>query len=164
MNRNFGKLIDGRIEYAPSTLCKRGEYNMMPSALDYYTFGWLPVVDEKPTTPPREGYHWSPAGWIQDIGTIRRKYVEVENPPAPPRKFSKLKLYGALTEAGLWDALESWLKTQTVEGVNAYTAFSLAQDLSDAHPLFSQYYAAAKSVLGVTDEQAEAILAASEED
>ena len=164
MNKNFGKLNDGRIEYAPSTLCIRGRYIMTPTAEDYIFCKWSPVVDTPPTTPAPEGYHWAATGWEVVYDTIKRVYTAVVNPPPMPRKFSKLKLYAALTTAGLWDGLENWLKTQTVEGVNAYTAFSLAQDLSDGHPLFAQYYAAAKSVLGVTDEQAEAILAASLED
>ena len=162
-NYSYGKLNDGRITYAPAVITDGSIYIVSPTPVDYITRGWKKVVDPKPTDAP-QGFHWVPTRWVEESEQIVRLYTLVDDPPAPPRKFSKLKLYAALTSAGLWDALESWLKTQTVEGVNAYTAFSLAQDLSDAHPLFSQYYAAAKSVLGVTDEQAEAILAASEED
>lgn len=91
----------------------------------------------------------------------RQKWRYEDAPPPPPRIFSKLKLYAALTQAGLWDALVAWLQSQTYEGINAYTAFTLAQDLTDDHPLFSQWLAAAKTALSVSDEQAEAILAAS---
>ena len=50
-----------------------------------------------------------------------------------------------------------------MEGLDAYTAFLLAQDISDDHPLFAPLYAAAKATLGVDDATAEAILAAAEE-
>ncbi len=90
--------------------------------------------------------------------------VKVATSGPKPRRFSKLKLYAALTAAGLWDGLETWLKAQTFEGVNAYTAFMLAQVVSDGHPMFRQWYAAVKTALGVSDGDAEAILAAAVEE
>lgn len=93
----------------------------------------------------------------------RQKWRYEDAPPPPPRTFSKLKLYAALAQAGLWDALVAWLNTQTFEGINAYTAFMLAQDLVEDHPMFEQWLAAAKTALDVTDEQVEAILAAAAE-
>lgn len=137
------------------------ETKLHPTAADYAQMEYVPVVTAYPAEPASEGKHWEASGWEADSAFVRRTYAEVDNPPPPPRLFSKLKLYAALTQAGLWDALEAWLKAQFVEGVNAYTAFSLAQELSEAHPLFASWYAQAKQVLGVTDEQAEAILAAS---
>lgn len=85
-------------------------------------------------------------------------------PTPPPRRFSKLKLYAALAQANLWDPLGAWLNTQTFEGINAYTAFMLAQDLVEDHPMFAQWLAAAKTALSITDEQAETILAAAAEE
>lgn len=75
--------------------------------------------------------------------------------------FSKLKLYGALTQAGLWDSFEAWLKQQTINGMSAYTAFSLAQDLNDANPLFLSVVDQAKTDLQVPDEVVQQILDAS---
>lgn len=86
--------------------------------------------------------------------------VKVATSERKPRRFSKLKLYAALAHAGLWDGLETWLKAQTFEGINAFTAFSLAQVISDGHPMFQQWFAAVKQALSVSDEAAEAILAA----
>lgn len=74
------------------------------------------------------------------------------------RTFSKLKLYVALAHAQLWDSFEAWLKTQTIGGVNAYTAFTLAQDLNDANELFNAVVESAKVALGVSDEVVQAIL------
>lgn len=76
------------------------------------------------------------------------------------RKFSKLALFVALSKMGVWESVETWLKDQTVEGVNAYTAFMLAQELDESNPFFSTAFAAAKSLLGVTEAQAEELLSA----
>ena len=87
---------------------------------------------------------------------------EYEEPvQGPLRTFSKLKLYVALSRAQLWDQFESWLKTQTIRGVNAYTAFTLAQDLNDQNELFNQVVESAKIALGVSDEDVQEILEAS---
>ena len=97
----------------------------------------------------------------EDKNAIVADY-EFEDAPAPIRTFSKLKLYGALVQAGLWDDLVSWLQNEEVDGINAYIAFSLAQDLNDAHPLFNEWFARIKRDLSIDDAVAEAILAASE--
>ena len=80
-----------------------------------------------------------------------------------PTRYSRLKLYAAIARMGKWDELETWLKSQTIDGVNAYTAFLIANELRTDHPLFMQYFTAAKQVLGVDDTTADAILAQCEE-
>lgn len=160
MSTRYGKLNNGRLVYAPRTLRDGDRYIVAPTHAEYVVLGWLPVVDTPPSEPAPEGYHWAPTGWKEEMLKIVRTYTAIENPPAPPRKFSKLKLYAILEGMGLWGALETWLKTQTVEGVNAFTAFSLAQDLSEDYPGWDQYLAAAKAALGVTDDKVELILEA----
>lgn len=127
-----------------------------------------PLADPMPPAPePPEGKIAVPDGYepvdTPDGKEWRQAWRYEDAPPPPPRTFSKLKLYAALAQMGLWDPLVAWLNTQTFEGVNAYTAFMLAQDLVEDHPMFEQWLAAAKVALGVTDEQAEAILAAAAE-
>ena len=80
-----------------------------------------------------------------------------------PTRYSRLKLYAALAQMGKWDALKAWLETQEVNGLNAYMAFMLANDLRTDHPLFLQYFAAAKQALGIDDATADIILAQAEE-
>ena len=80
-----------------------------------------------------------------------------------PTRYSRLKLYAALAQIGKWDELEAWLKSQTVNGVNAYATFMLANDLRTDHPLFMQYFSAAKKALQIDDVTADAILAAAQE-
>ena len=49
----------------------------------------------------------------------------------------------------------------SINGVNAYTAFSLAQDLNDSNELFNEVVESAKTALGISDEVVEIILQAS---
>ena len=78
------------------------------------------------------------------------------------KKYSRLKVYVACVQLGLWEKLEVWLKTQNVNGVNAYTAFMLANELTADNELFIPMMQAAKTALGVDDATIKAVLAASE--
>lgn len=149
-----------RLNRAPDPATIDGRMIVHPSAEMCATIHAYPRGESVTPTPPEgkiavpDGYELSSEGWAQ-------KWRYVDAPAPAPRTFSKLKLYAALTNAGLWDALKTWLESQTVQGVNAWIAFSLAQDISEDYPLFEPWLAAAKSTLSITDEEAEAILAAS---
>ena len=78
------------------------------------------------------------------------------------KKYSRLKVYVVCVQMGLWEKLEAWLKTQNVNGVNAYTAFMLANELTADNELFIPMMQAAKTALGVDDATIKAVLAASE--
>lgn len=158
-NYRYGKLTDERVTYAPKTLRYGNRCILTPKDADYRARDYKPIVDIPPSEPAPDGYYWAATSWTEDADSITRVYTAQKN---PPRRFSKLKLYAALNEAGLWDALDAWLKTLTVGGVSASTAFALAQELSEDYPNWGDYLAAAKSALGVTDEQVAAILSAAE--
>lgn len=117
--------------------------------------GWHEVAKgEKP--PPEEGriLVWT---YALDGDVMRKTYARIP----PPRTFSKHYLYLAMAPLGLWDPLMNWLRLQTLpNGINGYIAFDTANELTDAHPLFAQWFAAAKTALGVDDATAEQILAA----
>lgn len=149
-----------RLTRAPDPATINGAMVIHPTAAMYATLDAYPLGSTTPPTPP-EGKVAVPDGYELVDSAWQQAWKFEDAPPPPPRTFSKLKLYAALTQAGLWDALVAWLQSQTYEGINAYTAFTLAQDLTDDHPLFSQWLAAAKTALSVSDETAEAILAAS---
>ena len=117
-------------------------------------------VNEEPVVPPGK---WLAFQFVEKPDCIEKSYFLVDAGQSAfekPRTFSKLKLYAALSNANLWDALKTWLESQTYEGMNAWTAFSLAQDLSKDHPMFAKWFEAAKEALGVDDSTADAILAA----
>lgn len=166
-NYSFGKLNEGIITYAPAVIHDGDIYNVAPSAADYAAYGYKPVVDTPPTTPAEEGYHWEARAWTEEDGKIVRLYVQVENPPPMPRTFSILRLETAIFQMGLTTAFDAFLDSQTVTNEHGQTVplrrfYDRANDLREDHPLFAQYFAAAKTALGITDEQAEAILEAAE--
>ena len=162
MNRDFGKLVGGRVECAPRVLEVGGRVLVSPRAADYRAAGWLPVV--RTTPDPPEGHHVADMEYAAGAdGSIVAVYgYEADKPAA--KRYSKLKLYAALSAEGLWKPLMDWLGTQTVGGLDARTAFDLAQELDDTHPLFAPMLTAAKGALGVSDGKAAAILTASEAD
>ena len=155
VNRNFCKPTNNgaSYEYAPVVLPPNPHE---PTEADYNAAGWYRYGIEPPCPPP--GKAVAATSYVIADGKCVAIYTYADAPSAP-RTFSKLKLYAALAQAGLWDTLKTWLESQTYEGMNAWTAFSLAQDLSEGNAMFGAWFAAAKTALGVTDEQAEEILA-----
>lgn len=144
-----------RLTIAPRTLTIGGHVIANPTADQYAEIGAYPVAATAPEIV--KGKVAIIDGYTRDGDAWRPIYAYVD---APPRTFSKLKLYAALASANLWDPLMAWLAEQTYNGMNAKVAFELAQDLTEDHPLFAQWLAAVKAALNVGDEQAEAILAA----
>lgn len=158
-NRNYAKREEGQITFAPAAFVDaNGVYHPSPTAADYLAAGWKRYTDAAPSDPAPDGYHYERDGWDETDDTIAVRWRTVTNPPPPPRTFSKLKLYAALSAANLWDVLKAWLEAQTYEGMNAWTAFSLAQELTEDHPMFAAWFSAAKTALGVDDATAEELL------
>lgn len=74
-----GKVIDGKIKYAPSVLWQGDTCVCCPTANDYEAAGWREVVDEMPEA--REGYYFAAVGWRDgEDGKIHRVYEEREVP------------------------------------------------------------------------------------
>ena len=161
VNKRYCRPTNGgrSLEYAPVILPPSPHE---PKEADYLAHGWYRNETNNPPTPPEGKMVESKLYAIAKDGVRVVSVYEYADIPPRIRTFSKLRLYAALAQAGMWDALKAWLEGQTIDGVNAYTAFSLAQELTDAHPLFAQWYAAAKVALDVDDETAEAILSAAE--
>lgn len=126
MNRNYGKLNLGGIEYGPDTLTINGRKVYNPQAVHYRIAGYLPVVTEMPETPPAEGWHYEPRGWEVAEGKVRRVYAEVQDPPAPPRRWSRLSLKTALAQAEMLDAAKAYLQAQEI--ATGYTAWEALTD------------------------------------
>lgn len=164
INRKYGKVTDGAITYAPYTLTgEDGRVTISPTAEMYAVAGYLPVETVAPTPP--DGMTVSGRKWATDGVRCFEEYTYSPVAEEPRvRRYSKIKLYAALTSAGLWDRLMAFLDGVTVEGLNARVAFDLANELNDAHPMFASMLAQAQSALGVSDEQVAAILAEAEVD
>ena len=132
MNRNFGKLNGGAIEYAPDTLTIEGRKVYNPKAVHYRIAGYLPVDTAAPSEPAPEGYHYEPRGWeiFDDDRSpvprcIRRVWEVVANPPPPPRRWSRLSIKTALATAGMLDAARQFLSaTEIATGYTAWEALT----------------------------------------
>lgn len=82
----------------------------------------------------------------------------------PPRVFSKLKLELALLRLGKLAALDAFLDgTELVgSGFKLRRFYDLANELREDDANFAPYLVAAKTALGVTKDEADAILAEAE--
>lgn len=186
MNTKYGRLSNGRIEYAPSSLDTADGVKMNPSEASYLAAVWKKVVDVKPTVEP--GNRVEVSGWNESADTLNCVYKVVagETPSGGARVFSKLKLVAALKEADKWVLVKTWiegiprraqrgeLRSNFARGVRGalarpYETSALSQSLvsvgfplrlcrrpSKGFAFFGGY--AIKCYARMTDEQAEAIL------
>ena len=161
----YGTLIDNRLQLAPNWMILNGAMVTNPKAEHFAALNeerskqgllpYLPVVDERPSTD--EAHYTVATGWTRDGETWRRVYEVRELPPPPPRTFSKYRLVSALMLAEVWPQVKEWIESVP----DAYDLYLAAEDISEDEPLLAQGIAAVKQLLGWTDEQVEAVLAAS---
>ena len=152
MNTNYGKLVNGAIVYAPSSLNTPSGVIMNPKRLSYLQAGWKFLDLQPPVDLPPEGKEYRISGYTETATDIRPifKLVPVVS---PPRTFSKLKLVIALTHRGKWAALRDWLN-ETGYG----DLFDAAQDFREDHPDFIAALSAAQERFGITRDEIAALL------
>ena len=133
INRNFGKLIDGELTYAPRSLTIDGREIWNPRAETYARDGYLPIDTSAPTDPAPDGYHYEPRGWeiFDDDRSpvprcIRRVWELVANPPPPPRRWTRLSIKTALAQAQMLDAARQFLSASEI--ATGYTAWEALTD------------------------------------
>ena len=155
MNQNYGKLVNGAIVYAPSSLNTPGGMILNPKRLSYLQAGWKFLDLQPPADPPPEGKEYTITGYTETDTDIRAnfKLVTIDR---PPRTFSKLRLINALMTRNLWLGVRDWLDTS-----GYYDIFVAAQDFREDHPQFAAGLNAAKSRFSITDDEIAAILAES---
>lgn len=169
---NYGTVIDNQLHPAPRAFMLHGAMVTNPKAEHFAALnaerekqGLPPYLEVVDTPPQTDAAHYAVAtGWelhepydIEDERCWKRVYEVRELPPPPPRTFDKYRLVDALMNAGVWGHVEAWLK----ETPNAWTRALMAPDISEDEPLLAQGIAAVKELLSWTDEQVEAVLAAS---
>ena len=163
INRNFGKLIDGELTYAPRSLVIDGREIWNPRAETYARAGYLPVVEASPSVPPREGYHWAPDGWEEREGAIRHVWREEANPPPPPRRWTRLDILTALGESDMFDAAFAYLNRIEVKPhITAWLGLNTANYIEEGYPNAEKWNAlldGAAVALGKTREEIDAFLA-----
>ena len=165
-HKDFGKLVGGNIVSAPTSLRMTdsdgkkylyGESSL--TAADYLAAGWKRVIDAPPAPSATNRYVYA-TGWAEADAEITRQYAEADI-PAPikvPRKFSKLKIYGAIAQLGAWDKVQTWLESKEINGVNGWKAFTLAQEVNESNELFSSLADEARQLLELTEADFDALL------
>ena len=154
MNRNYGKLVGGEVEYAPAKITKDdGTVVSNPSAETYLAAGWKRIVDEPPKA--EDGCTVEVSGWEETADSIVRIYKQVpdETPPEKPRVFSKLKLVAALKAADKWVLVKTWIEER-----GWWDYYLAAQNFREDNEMFSNAVAAIKEYARMSDEDVEAIL------
>ena len=122
-----------------------------PTAADYAQMGWLPVVDKAPT--PEPGYYVHKTGLADEVdGRIVMRYEQLPI-PVVHRTFSKLKIVGALTQAGLWTQVKSY-----IEQAGLYDLYLAAQNFREDNEYFKEGLSTLQAQLGLSDEKVEEIL------
>lgn len=121
--------------------------------------GWY-KLDTTPAPDTQDGYHAEPRYAYDSDETptrIVQSWEVVQDPPPPPRVFSKLRLVAALMDAGYWTQVKAFIEAQGL--MDLYLA---AQTFREDDPHFAPALAALKSQLAVTDEDVEKILSAAQ--
>ena len=166
MNKTYARLSEGGgIDYAPSVVKIEGRMILNPSAATYKAAGWLPVADAAPVDPP-SGSHYEPRGWkvSADGERIEREYILVPDPPAPPRRWSRLSIKTVLAKAGSLDAAKSYLSAAEIAaGYTAWEALTDCDYVEEGYPDAEAWDAlldGAAVALGKTRAEIDAFLAA----
>ena len=161
-NRKFGRLDGQVLTYAPTALVIDGRMILNPRAETYARVGYLPVVDAAPSVPPREGYHYTPDGWEERDGAIRRVWREEANPPPPPRRWTRLSIKTALAQAGMLDVAKAFLSaTEIATGYTAWEALTDCDYIEEGYPNAAAWSAlldGAADALGKTRAEIDAFL------
>ena len=156
MRRDRGRLNGGAITYAPDTLRDGDSYIIAPRDADYERLRWLPIVDEPPTTPPREGFHWERTRPVEDGGEIHWRYAEVADPPPPPRMFRRSWLAQWIRGTGKWGAFAAFLAAPAA--ADLAFLWEYCTEFDEDAPQWPAALAAIKAALALTDAEAEAML------
>ena len=126
-----------------------------PTAEQYATLrDAYPKGDDAPMPEPQEGKVVEYGGYaLGDDKKWHKQWTLVDEPPKPPRTFSKLRIVAALTSAGVWAQVKSY-----IEQAGLYDLYLAAQDFREDNEYFTKGRAALQTALGWTNEQVEAVL------
>jgi hypothetical protein len=165
MNRNFAKpREDMTPEFAPDVLEINGRKVYNPKAVHCKIAGYLPLSPDWPVDPP-EGKHYERTDKIERNGDDGYKWVYrlVDNPPPPPRRWTRLSIKTALAQAGMLDAVRQFLSASEI--ATGYTAWEALTDCDYIEEGFggaeswNALLDGAAQALGKTREEIDAFLA-----
>ena len=128
------------------------------------TQGWY-RLETTPAPDTQDGYHAEPRYAYDSEETptrIVQSWEVVQDAPPPPRTISKFKLKLAIASKGFLAQFEQLLASvEVLPGYSGAAAFADAVTLDEDNPKFVSAVEIVKTEFGMTDEQIEAILAAS---
>ncbi len=165
MNRNFVRpREDMTPEFAPDVLEINGRKVYNPKVVHCKIAGYLPLSPDWPVDPP-EGKHYERTDKIEPNGDDGYKwvYVLVDNPPPPPRRWSRLSIKTALAQAQMLDAARQFLSsTEIATGYTAWEALTDCDYIEEGYGGAEAWNAlldGAAQALGKTREEIDAFLA-----
>ena len=136
---------------------------VFPTDADKALMGYLPLEDSVMPTPP-EGKHYDRTDKIERDGDgYKWVYTLVDNPPPPPRRWTRLSIKTALATAGMLDAARAFLSASEI--ATGYTAWEALTDCDYIEEGFggaeawSALLDGAAVALGKTREEIDAFLA-----
>ena len=121
--------------------------------------GWYRLV-ETPMPTARDGYHYEFRFAYDDESAptaILKNWIEVQNPPDPPRSLSKVKLMRALKERQLWAAVKAFIQANE----NLADEWELSTTLDEDHDLVKNAVGALRTQLEIPEQTIKEILAES---
>ena len=164
MNRSFAKpREDMTPEFAPDVLIINGRKVYNPKTVHCKIAGYLPLSSDYPVDAP-EGKHYERTDKIERDGDgYKWVYVLVDNPPPPPRRWTRLSIKTALAKAGMLDAAKAFLSsTEIATGYTAWEALTDCDYIEEGYPTADAWNAlldGAAQALGKTREEIDAFLA-----
>lgn len=165
VNRNYCK-PDAEMSpiFAPAAFRYNGKDYWHPMAEDFALIGYLPLRDVYPSDPAPEGKHYERTGKIERDGDgYKWVYVLVDNPPPPPRRWTRLDILTALGESDMFDAAFAYLNSIEVKPhITAWLGLNTANYIEEGYPNAEKWNAllnGAAVALGKTREEIDAFLA-----
>lgn len=166
MNRNFAKpREDMTPEFAPDVLEINGRKVYNPKAVHCKIAGYLPLSPDYPVDPAPDGQHWDRTDKIEPNGEDGYKWVYflVDNPPPPPRRWTRLSIKTALANAGMLDAARAFLLGAEINiGYTAWEALNDCNYVEEGYPDTESWNAlldGAAVALGKTRQEIDGFLA-----
>lgn len=163
VNRNYCKPdADMKPVFAPAVFRYNGKDYWHPEKEDFALIGYLPLSPDYPVDPP-EGKHYERNGEIiRDGDGYKWVYRLVDNPPPPPRRWTRLSIKTALAKAEMLDAARQFLSsTEIATGYTAWEALTDCDYIEEGFggaDAWSALLDGAANALGKTREEIDAFL------
>lgn len=161
----YVKIINGA-KYAKMLNSEHNKHVLLTRSETSPGEGWYPVQKVLPKPTPAAGEELAYSYTVREGTAYKEYFIVPAGTSFMPRVFSKLSLEMALFKAGLLSAVDAFIDSQTItnqqgDEMPLRRAYNTAITFREDNEYFAPMVSAVKTTLGLTDEQVEAILAAS---